>query len=96
MLLSVCLLRLADLLVNGLSAGKTLAGVVPVRNPLLSQLPAEQHGMAVNFAGEVEQADIEVLHLDSGGVDLSQGIFHARDGLFTLGFAASHVHYIDQ
>ena len=52
--------------------------------------------MAVNLAGEVEQSDIEIFYLDAAGIDLRQGIFHPRDGLFALRLAASHVDDIDQ
>src|SRR5579863_2571311 len=93
---SVCLLRLADLLVNGLAAREALGGVVPVVDPVLSQLPAKQHDVAINFAGKVEQSDIKVFYLDTGRVNLSQRVFHARDSLFPLSFAARHMDYIDQ
>src|SRR5271169_6011308 len=93
---SVRLLRLTDFLVNRLAASEALGSVMPVRDPGLAQLPAEQHDLAVHFAGEVEQPDIEILHLDAGGIDFSQSILHARDGLFTLGFAARHVDYVHQ
>src|SRR5580692_4257295 len=93
---SVCLLRLADFLVNGLAAGETLGRVVPVVDPMLSQLPAEQHDKAVHFAGKVEQSDIKIFYLDAGRVNLSQRVFHARDSPFALRLPASHVDHVDQ
>ena len=69
---------------------------MPVGDSMLSQFPAEQHDLAVNFAGEVEQSDIEVFYLDAGGIDLGEGVFHTRDGFFALRLAASHVDNIDQ
>ena len=63
---------------------------------LLAQLPAEQHDVAINFAREVEQSNIEIFHLDAGSVDLRQSVFHARYSLFAFRFAASHVDHIDQ
>src|SRR5208282_6126445 len=58
--------------------------------------PAEQHDLAVNFAGKVEQSDIEIFYLDTGGINLGQSVFHTRDGFFALRLAASHVDDIDQ
>src|SRR5580700_3117344 len=95
-LFSVCLLRLADLLVNRLAAGEALGSVVPVVDSLLSQLPAKQHDVAVHFAGKVEQPDIQIFYLDTGGVNLCQRIFHARDSFFALSLPASHVNHVDQ
>src|SRR5580692_10192798 len=92
---SVCLLRLADLLVNRLAAGEALGSVVPVVDSLLSQLPAKQHDVAVHFAGKVEQPDIKIFYLDTGGVNLSQRVFHARNRSFALSLPASHVDHVD-
>jgi len=94
--LLVCLFCFDDLFVDGLAAGEAFGGVVPVGDSVLSQFPAEQHDLAVNFAGEVEQSDIEIFHLDAGGIDLGEGVFHPRDSFFALRLAASHVDNIDQ
>jgi hypothetical protein len=56
--LSVRLLCFSDLLIDRLTAGEALCGVVPLRYSGFSQLPAEEHDVAVNFAGEVEESDI--------------------------------------
>lgn len=93
---SVRLLRFADFFVDRLSAGEALSGVVPVRNSLFSQLPTQQHDVAVHFAGEIEQSDIKIFHLNAGGIDLSQCIFYSRDSFFALSLPASHVDHIDQ
>ena len=69
---------------------------MPVRDPLFAQLPAQQYGAAFHLAGEVEQSDIEVLHLYSGGVNLGQRVFYALDGLFALRLAPRHLNDVHQ
>jgi len=92
----ICLFRFDDLFVDGLAAGEAFGSVVPVCDSVLPQFPAEEHDLAFNFAGEVEQSDIQIFHLDAGGIDLGEGVFHTRDSLFALCLAASHVDHIDQ
>ena len=44
---------------------------------LLAQFPTEQDDLTIHFAGEIEQADVEVLDLNANGVDLSHRVLNA-------------------
>src|SRR6478752_1098454 len=83
--------RPGDSVVYGLAAGEAFAGVVPVRDSLFTQFPAQQNSAAFHLAGEIEQSDVEVFHLDSGGVDFGEGVFDALDGFLALRFAPRHL-----
>jgi len=84
----MCSLRLRDALIDPLAAGKTFAHAVPVSDGFFSQFPAEQNRAAFDFAGEVEQADIEVFDLHADGVDFGERIFDFLHCFLALRFAA--------
>ena len=50
--LLVRLFRLGDFFVDGLAAGEAFGGVVPVRNSLLTQFPAQQHDWPSTLQGK--------------------------------------------
>ena len=58
-------------------------------NRFFAQFPAEQDRLPLDFAGEIEQPDIEIFNLNAGRIDLRQRIFHPLFGLGALGFAPS-------
>src|ERR1700758_1312045 len=82
-------------LVNRLAAGKSFLGAVPVRDRCLAQLPAQQDDLALDFAGKVQQADVEILHLDSDRVNFGEGVFRALLSLSPLGLASGHREHVD-
>src|SRR5712692_2172089 len=89
-------LRLMDSLVHRLTSGKTLTHSVPVSNRRFSQLPAQQDDLAVNLAGEIQQADVEVLDLDSDGINFGHRVFYALNGLLPLRFPSSQMDNIQR
>src|SRR3954468_20581354 len=93
---SVTALCFGDALVDRLPAGVAFVDAVPVGDGFLAQLPAEKNRPSINFAGKIEQTDIEILHLHSDGVDFRYRIFHALQGFFTLGFATGEVNDIQK
>jgi len=72
--------------VDGLASGKAFTGAVPVGD-VGSPVSSRAAGSRFDFAGEVEQSDVDVFHLDSGGVDFGEGVFDAANGLLAVGFA---------
>jgi hypothetical protein len=64
-------------------------------NGLFAHLPAEQDDAAFDLTGEIEQADVDVFHLDADGVDFREGIFGALFCLDALGFAAGDRNNVD-
>ena len=41
---------------------------------MFPQLPAKQYDFSLNLAGEIEEASIDIFDLNSGRVDLGQGV----------------------
>src|ERR1051326_8515685 len=82
----------ADALVDGLASGEAFLRAVPVRDFFLAGLPAQQYDFAIDLAGKIEQADIEVLHLHAGGGDLGHGVARALRRLLALGLAPQHLY----
>src|SRR4029077_2096477 len=77
-----------DALIDGLAAGEAFFGRMPVGDFLFAKFPAEQENFSFDLAGEIQQSDIYVLDLHSGGVNFSDRIFGALDGAFPFGLAA--------
>src|SRR5271166_797538 len=76
---SVALLLAAeDALVDRLAPGEAFLLAVPVSDLVLAQLPAEQNDVTFHNAGKIEQPDIEVLHLHTGGVNFGDRVLGAR------------------
>src|SRR6202140_4797988 len=90
------LLRACDPLVNRLSPGESFLRAVPMRDGLLSQLPAQENDLAFDFAGKIEQANVNVFHLHPDGVDLGQRIFGALFRLDALRLAPSQRDHIEK
>ena len=88
--------RSRNALVDRLPAGKTFVSSVPVRDLLFAQLPAQQNGLALDEAGEIEEPDVEVFDLHADGVDLMHGVFNALQRLVALGASAGIVHHVHQ
>src|SRR5690242_15473364 len=93
---SVLLLCPRNALIDRLTAGKSIIQSVPVRDSLLAQFPAKKNDFAFNFTGKIQQTDIEVLNLHSGGIDFGDGVLDLLNGLFALAFASRHVHHVHQ
>jgi hypothetical protein len=74
---SVGLTRTRDALIDRLAPGESFLRSVPVGNGFLPHLPAQQEDLAFNFAGKVEQANIDILDLHANGIDLGQRILGA-------------------
>lgn len=81
--------------VDGLAAGETFVRAVPVRDGVFAHLPAEQDDSALDLAGEIEQADVDVFHLDADGIDFGKCVFGALFGLGALGLAARDGNHVD-
>src|SRR5271166_2938667 len=88
-------LRPRDAFVDGLAAGKSFFCAVPVSDGGFAHPPAEQYDAAFDFAGKIEQADVEILHLYADGVDFSDGVFGTLLGLGALRLAAGDGNHID-
>ncbi len=68
-----------------------------MRDRFFSQLPSRRRRIfALDFAREIEKAGVDIFYLNSGGVDLCQGVFDAADGLFALGLAAGEMDNVKQ
>ena len=68
----------------GLRPAKPSLVLCQWRDSLLAELPAQQDDFVADDAGKIEQADVEVFDLHSGGVDLSDGVLGALDRLLAL------------
>jgi len=76
-------------LVDGAASGVALFGAVIVGDGGFAHLPAEEDNVAIDAAGEIEETDLEILDLDSDGVDFGESVFGDPDGLFARGLAGS-------
>src|SRR5205823_15018547 len=63
---------------------------------LLAELPAQQHRLAVDHTGKIEQADVEILYLHADGIDLGDGVLHALNCLLALGFASCQMDNVEE
>jgi len=75
-------------MIDGLAAGESFFRAVPVSDGVFAHLPAEQNYLAFDFAGEIQQADINIFYLYADGVDFGKGVFGGLLGLGALGFSA--------
>ena len=80
----------------GLRPAKPSLDAVPVGDAFSPSFQHSRMISAVHFAGKVEQADVEVLHLHADGVDLGQGVFDALQGLVAFGLAPRQMDDIDE
>jgi hypothetical protein len=62
----------------------------------LAEFPAEKDDLPFYLAGEVEQADILIVDLFPGSVNLRNSIFDPLDSLFALRFPPRHVNHIEK
>ena len=85
-----------DAFVDGLASSEAFFSAVPVRDFLFSEFPAQQNNFAFDFAGEVEESDVEVFDLNAGGVDFGDGILHALQCLLAFSFAAGELRYVHE
>ena len=69
---------------------------MPVGDSLLAQFPAQQHRLAVDHAGKIEQADVEILYLYADGIDLGDRVLHALNCLLAFGFASCQVDNVEE
>src|SRR5258708_1138191 len=83
-----------DPLVDGLASGEALFRGVPVGDLFFAQFPAEQHDLAVDAAGKVEQPDVDVLDLHPGSMDFGDRIFGTLHGALTFSTAAGDDDYV--
>src|SRR5262249_29049840 len=83
-------------LINRLAASETFLRSVPMRDGFLSQLPAQQDRLPLDFAGEIEQAHIQVFYLYTDRINLGQGVFSLLLGLGTLGAPAGHRNNVNE
>jgi hypothetical protein len=56
-------LRAGNAFVDGLAAGESFVRAVPMSDGGFAHLPAEQDDAALDFAGKIEQSDIEIFNL---------------------------------
>src|ERR1039457_2973563 len=61
-----------------------------------AQLPAQQEDFSFYLAGEVQQSDVEIFHLNSGRVDFGERILNAANRPLALRLAPGQMHHIQQ
>jgi hypothetical protein len=66
-----------------------------MRNGFFSHFPAEQDCPAFHFTGEVEEADVDIFHLYTDGIDLSESVLRTLFSFRALGLAAGDGYDID-
>src|ERR1700757_475167 len=69
---------------------------MPVVDPVLTKLPAEQYDFAVDFTGEIEQPGVEVLYLNANGLDLGDGVLGGLEMRFKRGALTAHPGDVDE
>ena len=69
---------------------------MPVCDCRLTQFPAEKQNFALHLAGEIKQANVDVFHLNAGGIDFGERILHPANRLLAFRLAACQVHHIQQ
>jgi len=89
-------LSTGDAIVDRLAASEALFGSVPMGDGRLAQFPAEQDDLIVDLAGEIEEADVDVLDLNADGIDLVEGVADALDGFLALGATQSDLLDLDE
>lgn len=67
-----------DFIVDGLASGEAFVHAVPVSNSRFTKLPAKQNNLAFHYAGEIEEADFEILNLHASSGNFSERV---RDAL---------------
>jgi hypothetical protein len=67
----------AKALIYRLAALKAGFYCMPVFYSGLAHSPAEQHHLAIEVAGKVEQAGVEILYLNADGIDLGYALADA-------------------
>ena len=92
----IYLLRLCDPLIDGLASGESLLDPVPMSDGFFPELPAEQDDLSFDFAGEIEQSDIQVFHLHTDGIDFRKSIFGTLFCLGALGLTAGKRHDVEE
>jgi len=85
----------AEAVVYGLAAFEAGFEGVPVVDGGLAHAPAEEDDLVVEAEGEVEEAGVEVLDLDSDGIDFGDGLFDAREVGVHFGALADDGGYVD-
>jgi hypothetical protein len=81
--------------VDGLTAGESFFGAMPVGDGSFAHLPAEKDYAAFHLARKIQQSGIDIFDLNADGVDFRQCIFGALLGFGALGFAAGNGDDID-
>jgi hypothetical protein len=80
-LVCLFLLLFQDVLVDGFAAAESFLHGMPVSDFLFAELPAQEDDAVFDYAGEVEQAHVEVFHLHTGGIDFAQRVLDLLCGL---------------
>jgi hypothetical protein len=88
--------RALDAFVDGLASGEAFFGAMPVGDFFFSEFPTQQDDFAFDFAGEVEESDVEVFDLHAGGVNFGDGIFDALQRFLALGLTAGELRDVDE
>lgn len=83
-------------LVDGLTSTKTFFQSVPVLDLLFSEFPAQQDDLVVYLAGEIEQADIEIFHLNANGFDFGECVLGSLNGFVALGPPSRYFGNVDE
>src|SRR5258708_36239461 len=78
-----------------ISPSKPFFRAVPVRDRSITHFPAEQYDLAFDNEGEIQQADIDIFHLDANGIDFRESILGPLFRLAALRLAASRRNHID-
>src|SRR5579864_1070687 len=89
-------LCLDDALVNRFAPGESFAYPMPMSDRLLAKFPAQEDNAAVDFTGEIQQANIEIFHLDAHGIDFGHCVLQALNRLLPLRLAAGEVNHIER
>ena len=69
---------------------------MPMSDGFFTQFPAEQDSLPFDIARKVQQADIEILHLNSSGVDLRDSVFGSLLSLHSFRSSLRQRHNIER
>src|SRR5580692_10691316 len=102
MLWEVCLVRSSpggrpapESIIDRLTPLESGINRVPVLDSSFAHAPAKQDDFFVEAKGKIEQAGVEVLHLNANGVDLGDALAHPFQVRLHLGAPVCNISQID-
>ncbi len=67
-----------------------------MRNFRFTQFPTQEHDLSFDFAGKIQQTNIDVFYLNPGSMNLGHRVFCPLDSTLALRLAPRHFHDVDQ